>query len=88
MKLTVFPLPVARDIPRRLLPCSKLARTAWMHSSWYCRSWIFSGALGGGIAIWKGVLGDTYRRASGRGAEQAVHLLKTVNHPLDAGGIA
>jgi hypothetical protein len=32
-KPTVLPLPVARDIPRRLWPLSRYDKTDWMHSS-------------------------------------------------------
>lgn len=32
-RYTVLPLPVARDIPRRLWPFSRYDRTDWMHSS-------------------------------------------------------
>ena len=58
-----------------------------MHSSWYCRSWIFSGALDDGTAMERDFAGDTYRRLSEGELEQAVHLLTSINHPLDAGGM-
>lgn len=37
---TVLPLPVAREMPRRLCPRSIYEITDWMHSSWYCLSFM------------------------------------------------
>ena len=38
--MTVLPLPVARERPRRRAPLAKFVRTEVMDSSWYGRSWI------------------------------------------------
>ena len=43
VKMTVFPLPVARDTPSRLCPLSRYDSTDWMHSSWYSRRVICRG---------------------------------------------
>ena len=40
LKMTVVPLPVARESPRRREPVARFVRTEVMDSSWYGRSWI------------------------------------------------
>lgn len=43
--MTVLPLPVARERPRRREPWARLMRTEVMDSSWYGRSWMLEGPL-------------------------------------------
>jgi hypothetical protein len=45
LKMTVLPLPVARERPRRRAPWDKLVRTEVIDSSWYGRSWMAEGPL-------------------------------------------
>ena len=40
LKMTVLPLPVASERPRRREPLARFVRTEVMDSSWYGRSWI------------------------------------------------
>jgi hypothetical protein len=48
---TVLPDPVASDMPSLLWPFARYASTDWMHSSWYSRSVMLSGATGGGFCM-------------------------------------
>jgi len=43
--MTVLPLPVARERPRRRAPWDRLVRTEVIDSSWYGRSWMLGVAL-------------------------------------------
>lgn len=50
LKITVLPLPVARERPRRRAPWETLVRTEVIDSSWYGRSWMVGVPL-----LWLGV---------------------------------
>ena len=43
--MTVLPLPVARERPRRRAPWDRLVRTEVIDSSWYGRSWMLGVTL-------------------------------------------